>query len=245
MSLQFTNVNSYMQFALDSYIDHCIFFDIYKYYEKLSRNYILGPLAHNYIASRYSFILFGALSIESYVNLLGDSLLQNNFFENYLERLPVLKKLSVILEIKYNKKINLGVSPFQSIRILFKSRDKIVHDKSKVIKSVEDYHVQRIKRNLNINLKTTIKSFKLFNEEMKTLDPSILFLSGLNEDTINRWLRQRKYFYKVGNNLLFEHSSFPDVHDYICTVRRHTGFNPEKYSIDKIKQIISFDTNGI
>ena len=237
-----TAIHNYLTMMMDSYIDSKIFLEMYDYYNKNKAKDIisepnLSSLFYSSINGFYSFILYSAFSYEAYVNLLGNNELPLNFHEKYFDRLPVLDKLSAIVEMKYGVRIDKGKPPFQVIRDLFKARDNIVHDKGKSTNLIDDVKKEMEKRRIDIDQKKVLSSFLEFNKFMQSIKSETQFLSQLNINSIRAWESNKKYL-KIAPGLEYAHTSFPSKIEYEFTVRRHTGFSPHNIYEDLKQHII-------
>lgn len=243
MSITITSTISYAKTAIESYIDYTVFDSMYKNYERTKSSDPFDdiynePYLGALISSYTSLILYTAFSYESYTNLIGNDLLDGNFFEKYLDKLSVLDKLSAVIKLKYNMEIDLGSEPFQTIKEVLKYRNKIVHEKGKTVRTLQEYNQTMEKNKIFIDENKILTSMKLLHDFMKPLDSSQDFLTVFAYDTINSWLIDSNYYYRVSSDLLYKNALFPNIDEYQDMVRRHTGYFPLNVYQDTERKVI-------
>jgi len=238
-----SNYFRYISHVIDAYVDRHIFKQMYDFYKQFSDpNGFSEPnpsvFAENVITSSDSLVIYTSFAIESYTNLLGESLLPNKFFSKYLDRLPLLDKFSAIIEMKYNENPEFSSEPFQTLSRLKNDRDKLAHDKSRHVYSMEELNREMKKYTMRTNLRRIFQTLLAFDRYMSALKCDIVFLNDYHKGRIKSWL-SRKKFYKVGDGLLFAPATFPSIIEYRFTVRRHTGFMPVGYQLDEERKLFT------
>ncbi len=243
MAFALTYLNHYVTNATNAYADYRVFDDLYVHYRgSASQSVIPEPntaalgqvVIDNYIAT----IVYSAFAFEAYANLLGNSVLPTRFFSKYLDRLSVMDKLSAVLQMKSGTIIDAGSVPFQSIEMIRKDRDKLAHDKGKQVATIDEYKSEEKKRQLRADPKKALSALLSFDEYLSEIGCDVEFLNSLTRNSIGAWM-SAKAFYIIGDDLLYSNARFPDEHEYILAVRRHTGFKPKGYIVDESRKTIA------
>jgi hypothetical protein len=237
-------LNFYIRTAIEAYADYKIFETMSESFETNNPNNPLEvnpptPYRGTILTGYHSFVIFSALSYESYANLFGNIALAEGFHEKYLDRLSVLKKISAALKIAFNMDVDLGSEPFQTIKKIFAMRDKIVHDKGVEVNTKADYINNQHRRMIDLEDEQVLRSFILFNEYLEKVGCDILFLTELNIEPINSWLTTSENMLCVDDGLLFSGAAFPSLIEYRHAVRRHTGFLPTNVYLNEERRAIT------
>jgi hypothetical protein len=242
MSLKFTNLNTYMRQSIDSFIDQQIFSELYEFYNKPDKVDFSQPnlaaLASTMLSNLISFIIYSTLTLESFANLLGNCVLPKGYHEKYLEKLKILDKISAVIEIEYGGKIDRGSNPFQIFNLLVKERNKLTHDKGNDFANVDNFRIEVDKRKIEIDTHRLLKGFLEFDKYLNNINCEVEFISGLNRQSIKEWLGNSNHFLKVSGPLPYSNAIFPNLHEYMLTVRRHTGFEPVNCIADHKEMVI-------
>jgi hypothetical protein len=237
MSIDFTNSTSYSEYALNSYIDFVVFKELGEICTKKesskNKTFNSSALHSVMINSHYSCILFSAFSIESEINLLGSIIYTKEFFEEYIDKLPTVKKLGIIIEKTENRKPKKGENPIQGIQKLFSARDKYVHDKGTRVDTYDQLVEEQKKRKSDYSVFNAYKTVVMFDEYCRKYFSryiGISLISDFYRDSWENW--QTHKMYSVSSDLVFSGAKFPNLMEYNLFHRRHVGYVNESICID-------------
>ena len=190
----------------------------------LHRNFLIVPVMINQI-------IYSALAVESYVNLLSSMVFSKKVFKKYYDRMPIYQKIGHVLEVGLKKTVSWRESPFKEIKELFDNRNKLVHDKGFAAYSSDtDIKEDVRRRDVNYSGEQAIKAVIEFSEYLKTAaDGAVIIQEFVDSKTIEKWKawNEKSCGYTAQPGTLYEGVNFPDVHEYQGFYRRHTGNLPD------------------
>jgi hypothetical protein len=119
-------------------------------------------------------LLFSAFTLEAYLNHLGKYTFSH---WEYLERLTPLEKIELLTHY-FNIEINYGHRPYQTVTLLFKFRNDIVHGKTEELKI--DKVVKESQRESVKSLETRWEQYCTLNNARKARDDVKQIVEQLN-----------------------------------------------------------------
>lgn len=105
-------------------------------------------------------IVYSQMCIESLLNYYILLYLDKETSEEIFDKLNIKQKLTFISKVLFNKKINKGTLLFDSVGILVKKRNKLVHNKTKYMKYSDepDYNLEDLKKDISEEFKIIRKA---------------------------------------------------------------------------------------
>lgn len=100
-------------------------------FEKQTKEYLKHEYESECTESGIKTIIFSALSVEAGINDYGAWQLGDKYFEGHLSSLDVVSKWVVVPKLVCGKEIDKSGPAFSALRSLIKSRNELVHNKSK------------------------------------------------------------------------------------------------------------------
>jgi hypothetical protein len=221
----YTNYQSYFKRALESYIDEYVFqqMDDLEFDDdsdiKFTRIFLTGPLNLNQI-------IYSAMAIESYINLLGAVVFGEKTYLTYYDRYDYERKLSHILEVGLKIESNWKKEPLKRVKKLNETRNKLVHDKGFVDYEFGDMAGRDEKREIDIDGEyalSTVEALSKFLEEK--VKGKFNIQSLLTTQLLSRWQDwlNNEWSFICDENTLFVGVKMPNKYEYDVFKRRHTG----------------------
>ena len=242
------NTGTYVRIAYDATVDHIILDQMFPKNLRVSLNdpskvFEILNNSNKMLNSFYISVVFSAFTIESFLNNYGDTRLDDNFYYENLDKLPIRNKWIVLLKLINGKEVVKGKEPFQSIHRLFHKRDEIVHDKPKEITKIEE--VKKIKKRSPYRIMEFFNTIVAIHDYLNEIDDKYIN-SPIISDMYYRWWKdwnspQKPFTPEKG--LPFENAKFPNLKQYKIAVNRFYGsaYDITKYKADiknhKIKQL--------
>ncbi|HNW89612.1 MAG TPA: hypothetical protein PKN48_08100 [Bacteroidales bacterium] len=148
--------------------------ELNKFFEKddisLEDEYIVKSIVYNTQRLAITTIIFSAMTLESYINYYGSQKLPKNYFEKHLDNLDLKSKWIVLPRLITGQEIDLGGKAFALFSELISLRNKLVHDKYKIIKE----SLPEEKDSLwETDAYSSIECVKLMINELKKIDNSV------------------------------------------------------------------------
>jgi len=168
---------TYLSIALDSYlkasnlekkVDRMNFDNLHEFSKILSISSQIGEC-------RVISIIFSALCLEAFINHYAINKFPRPFFDKYLEKLPIKTKWILIPRLVTGDSFGMGSKPIAELKKLFNLRDKLVHFKTCVYDTVEEY-VQKEKKDEIIseqNTKTSLLSVASIIKALRKIDTNV------------------------------------------------------------------------
>jgi hypothetical protein len=245
------SVSIYVQIAFDAYVENVICDQLLGYFGTSGYN------PHQYNKARISerersnltikslkalptCIVFSALALESYTNLLGEVLLPSNTFIQTLDRLSTPNKLRALLGWSCKLELPPDREPMQSVVALFRERDRIVHHKPKQTSSSEEMWkaLKQFKYRLTAysSFNSLIKIQNYLHKHVNQRPPVEL----VNPIYMKFWLEwQSPERYVVSETLPLAGASFPSLLQYQLHIRRQLAVELDEVQTDyETKRII-------
>ena len=152
------NAEIYCDTALESYYNYESIYqqllkstdfedDYLKVMDKLDKNFI-------------NCIVYSQMCIESLLNYYILLYLDKETSEEIFDKLNIKQKLIFISKVLFNKKINKGTLLFDSVGILVKKRNELVHNKTKYMKYSDEpeYNLEDLKQDISEKFKIIRKA---------------------------------------------------------------------------------------
>lgn len=132
---------------------------------------------------RYSMItvVFCIMTLESYINEYGITNFSTSYFRNYLDRLDLKSKWIIIPNLKTGLQLDTDSEAFELFSETLKIRNKIIHDKTKVIDTSKLFNYDWITEDY---AKDSINAVNEMFIELEKIDPEvdIDWLESVKED---------------------------------------------------------------
>lgn len=152
------NAEIYCDASLESYYNYeCIYQQLLKSTD-FEEDYIkVGEsLNKNFI----NCIVYSQMCIESLLNYYILLYLDKETSEELFDKLNIKQKLTFISKVLFNKNINKGTLLFDSVGVLVKKRNELVHNKTKYMKYSDkpEYNLENFKKDLSEEFKIIKKA---------------------------------------------------------------------------------------
>jgi hypothetical protein len=132
---------AYLGIAADSYLNYTKLNNKQKYYSPKSLDSI-GMylfLARQMREQLTISIIFSALCLEAFINHYAISNFDRPYFDKYIESLSISKKCMIVPKLITGNSFKTGSQEMTKLKNLFDMRNKLVHFKTILHKSYEDY----------------------------------------------------------------------------------------------------------
>lgn len=124
-------------------------------------------------AAGHITIIFSAMCLEAIINNYAIKRTSNNYFNKYLDKLDLKAKWRIIPKLLVNAEFNSDSQAFELLTKVIKSRNELVHYKSREIKF--DQNIEQMEKNgqeFLSNVKDSFKAIFLVVEELNRIDPN-------------------------------------------------------------------------
>jgi len=229
MIVKFTNLEKYVDIAYSELIDCTIYSNLFKkqYSDNDTED---GSFERNILSqfnAHYKVIIFCALAIEAYFQLLSSRMIVNEKDKSQINKIrPLTKKIVEIIKISYTDTSYIE-SLINRISILYKYRNKLVHDEGLYSTGESiDLNNEWLKR---MPMISTVDAFELLcdiDDVMVNQYHSIKLMDKNYSERFYAW-KNNDGFFKPNEDLPFSSISFPNETEYLLTVQRHFGFLPK------------------
>lgn len=116
-------------------------------------------------------IVFAAMCLEAFIYDYGASYLGDAYMKKHLDRLEIPSKLVVATKLVTGKDFPVGGQAFEGLKNLVKSRNRLVHFKSKKFEMADLDKASEFRKNLNLELeKSMYESVETVRSIMKEMD---------------------------------------------------------------------------
>ena len=126
----------------------------------------------HYLVREHGFtsIVFSALTAEAFINLYAIERFDSNYYNNFLDALPVKAKWKLIPKLATGAAIDSKSRATDALNRLVESRNKLVHYKFKPMDIKQAVNEERRIRDA---ASSGVKCIQLLSHELKLLDPSV------------------------------------------------------------------------
>ena len=116
-------------------------------------------------------IVFAAMCIEAFIYDYGASHLSDSYMKRHLDKLDITSKLVIVTKLVLGKDFPMDGQAFEGLQNLVKSRNRLVHFKSKNFDKSDFKEAREFRKNLNIekSMYDSVKTVRLIMKEMDKL----------------------------------------------------------------------------
>jgi len=154
----------------------------------------LSDLHYNWLSSFLSCIVFTAFTLESYINGYGVRRLTESYFRDYLDKLSLEGKWTVILKLVTGQSIT-GTKGHQLLKKVIKARNLLAHDRPKHKKLVGKEDVETVVRyydggkdlSKEVDPWEAVKTIVLLDQRLKDIDDEASIFPLVDTYFESRW----------------------------------------------------------
>lgn len=121
-------------------------------------------------------IIFSALCLEAFINYYAINNLKRPYFNKYIESLPIGKKWMIVPKLINGKSFEMGSHEMAELKYLFDERDNLVHFKTMIYNTVEQFMKENPKGHSVKTMEKTKRALLAVGcvlDGLKKLDPEV------------------------------------------------------------------------
>jgi len=227
------NTHTFVELSYHAYVRYRISYDILQYIDRVpikadSNNVMLSTRRINFVQMYLQSVLtgtsFSAFALESFINYYGRSRLPANDFDSDYERLPVVKKWMMVIKEVADVRLVKNEEPLKSIRALFAERDKLAHDKPKIVDNQDDFITSIKDMRLSVTPDKAFQTLLITESFMKSLEPQYrghFLVIPFFQICWENW--QKENLLEIPPEETFHGARFPGFLEYALAIRYATG----------------------